>query len=204
VIFTLDDDVVAPAGGGAVNVGVTALEAGTRPTARSATSRARRRHRRRRRASTSARRAGGVDEESDDDYLDRLASALTLLAPRPILPNDFAVMAQQVPGVGRATAIDLYQPGTSDGPPGRSGHPLAGAAGASGRAALRDGRDHRRARARADRDAHAGVWDELNARREVNFLEYVIAPKYQTIDVQATVKAYPGRTPPTCRPRASR
>jgi hypothetical protein len=38
------------------------------------------------------------------------------------------------------------------------------------------------------------VWDELDARREVNFLAYVIAAKYQTIDVQATVKQYPGRS----------
>jgi uncharacterized phage protein gp47/JayE len=56
--------------------------------------------------------AGGVDAESDADYLDRLHELLTLLAPRPILPNDFAVLARTVAGVGRATAIDLYNPTT--------------------------------------------------------------------------------------------
>jgi hypothetical protein len=193
VVFTLDDDVVAPAGGGAVNVGVSALEAGS--------------------AANGAfgdselvdvidgvdsvyvsEASGGVDEESDDEYLDRLASALTLLAPRPILPNDFAVMAQQVPGVGRATAIDLYQPGTNDGPPGPIGAPLAGAAGASNvprcvTVAITDELGHAPTVVLMQ-----AVWDALNARREVNFLEYVISPKYQAIDVQATVKAYPGRT----------
>jgi hypothetical protein len=152
VVFTLDDDVVAPAGGGAVNVGVSALEAGS--------------------AANGAfgdselvdvidgvdsvyvsEASGGVDEESDDEYLDRLASALTLL-----------------------------------------GAPLAGAAGASNvprcvTVAITDELGHA-----PTVTLMQAVWDALNARREVNFLEYVISPKYQAIDVQATVKAYPGRT----------
>jgi hypothetical protein len=57
---------------------------------------------------------GGTDEEEADDYLDRLADALSILAPRPILPQDFATLARQIPGVGRAVALDLYQPGTND------------------------------------------------------------------------------------------
>jgi hypothetical protein len=192
VIFTLDDDVVAPAGGGDTVVAVTALEAGTEANGAYGPSELvdvvdgvd---------AINVSQAGGGVDEESDDDYLDRLASALTLLAPRPILPNDFAVMAQQVPGVGRATAIDLYKPGTSDGPPGPVGTPLAGATGTTGvprcvTVAITDELGQA-----PTVTLMQAVWDELNARREVNFLEYVIAPKYQAIDVQATVKAYPGR-----------
>jgi len=54
--------------------------------------------------------SGGQDAESDDDYLDRLAATLELLAPRPILPNDFAVFAREIPGAWRALAIDLYNP----------------------------------------------------------------------------------------------
>lgn len=53
---------------------------------------------------------GGVDAESDDDYLDRLAAELSLLAPRPILPDDFAVFARNISGVDRAVAIDGYNP----------------------------------------------------------------------------------------------
>lgn len=53
---------------------------------------------------------GGQDAESDDDYLNRLASDLQLLTPRPILPSDFAVLLRNIPGVYRATAIDGYNP----------------------------------------------------------------------------------------------
>ena len=67
------------------------------------------------RSTSPSRASGGTEDETSDDYLARLAEALTILAPRPILPNDFAVLARQVPGVGRATAIDLYQPATADG-----------------------------------------------------------------------------------------
>lgn len=52
----------------------------------------------------------GVDAESDTDYLNRLASELQLLTPRPILPRDFAVLYRNIAGVFRATAIDGYNP----------------------------------------------------------------------------------------------
>lgn len=53
---------------------------------------------------------GGVDAETDTDYLNRLTAELQLLAPRPILPSDFAVFARNISGVYRATAIDGYNP----------------------------------------------------------------------------------------------
>jgi hypothetical protein len=37
---------------------------------------------------------GATDRESDEAYLDRLAEELTLQAPRPIVPHDFAVLAR--------------------------------------------------------------------------------------------------------------
>ena len=193
VIFTTDADVVAPAGGGVVLVDVTALEAGTVANGAFGQSEL---------VDVVdgvdtivvSQASGGVDEESDEDYLNRLASALTLLAPRPILAHDFATMAQQVAGVGRATAIDLYQPGTSDGPPGPVGAPLAGSSGVHNvprcvTVAITDEQGHA-----PSLELMATVWEELDTHREVNFLEYVIAAKYETIDVRATVKQYPGRT----------
>lgn len=55
--------------------------------------------------------SGGVDAEDDPTYLDRLASLLQLQAPRPITPDNFAVMARSyVLGVERAVAIDGYDP----------------------------------------------------------------------------------------------
>jgi hypothetical protein len=54
--------------------------------------------------------AGGEDAESDDAYLDRLALELQTISPRPILPRDFSILARKVPGVQRATTLDLYDP----------------------------------------------------------------------------------------------
>jgi hypothetical protein len=53
---------------------------------------------------------GGVDAEEDDAYLNRLRLRLQLLAPRPILARDYAIFAQDINGVERATAIDGYDP----------------------------------------------------------------------------------------------
>lgn len=130
----------------------------------------------------------GADEEDADAYLDRLADALTVLAPRPILPQDHATMARQIEGVGRALAIDLYQPATAEGGYGTP----------RGAAALTNvPRCVTVAITAEDGTAPSAalmqtVWTALDGAREVNFLEYVIPPTYTTIEVQATVVAYPG------------
>jgi hypothetical protein len=54
--------------------------------------------------------SGGVDAEADSDYLNRLAERLKLLSPRPIIEEDFAILARDIPGVWRATAVDGYNP----------------------------------------------------------------------------------------------
>lgn len=59
---------------------------------------------------TTVASSGGQDAETDDDYLDRLRTYLTLLTPTPVLPDDFALLARQIPGVWRASAIDGYNP----------------------------------------------------------------------------------------------
>jgi len=56
---------------------------------------------------------GGIDAETDDAYLARLSNELQTLTPRPIIARDFGILAQNVQGVQRAMAIDLYNP--SDG-----------------------------------------------------------------------------------------
>lgn len=202
MIFTTDADVVAPLGGGAVLVGVTALEAGADANGAFGASQlidtvdgvegV---------AVTAA--GGGVDAESDADYLDRLADALTLLAPRPILPNDFAVMARQVPGVGRATAIDLYQPGTDDNiTAGQPGGPLTVEGAPVNAGAGKPNVERCVTTVITAEDGSAPTqtlmhttWLTLDSAREVNFLAYVIAPRYTAIDVQATVHPYPGYVP---------
>jgi hypothetical protein len=119
--------------------------------------------------------AGGVDAEDDDDYLNRLRELLTLLAPRPILPNDFAVMARTVPGVDRSTAIDLYNADTGDVDEPRCvtvvvadefGEPVG----------------------QAVRDQVDAL---LQAEREVNFLVFVIDPTYTDVAVDFEITVYP-------------
>lgn len=65
---------------------------------------------------------GGAERETDEEYLSRLKSALTQLALlRPITATDYAICARVAPSnvlpsgveVGRATAIDGYNPETT-------------------------------------------------------------------------------------------
>src|SRR5207245_997256 len=42
---------------------------------------------------------GGADDELPQDYLDRLSNLLRMVALRPVLPQDFAILALQVAGV---------------------------------------------------------------------------------------------------------
>jgi hypothetical protein len=121
--------------------------------------------------------SGGADAETDDEYLDRLSDLLTLLTPRPILAPDFSLLVQrEIPGIARATAIDLYNASTQTGnqprcvtvvPVDASGNPCS---------------------ATIKNQALA----LLQSAREVNFLVFVADPTYTTIDVAFQVMAYPG------------
>jgi len=122
--------------------------------------------------------SGGVDAETMDAYLDRLSDLMTLLSPRPILPQDFAVLAQRsVDGVARATAIDLYNPG----PPINANCPrcvtvaICDVNGQPCSAAIKQQVD-----------------DLLQSEREVNFLVFVVDPTYTVIDVTYDAMAYAG------------
>ena len=54
-----------------------------------------------------------TDPESSSAYLNRLASELQLLAPRPITPTDYSSFSQNVSGVYRATTYDGINPLTN-------------------------------------------------------------------------------------------
>jgi hypothetical protein len=195
MLFETDSDLVAPAGGGQQAVGITATVEGAEgngcygeaelvtvvdgvgavvvPTAT----------------------AGGADTEDTDDYLDRLADAFTILAPRPILPGDHATLVRQLPEVGRAMAIDLLLPGTADAPgairdPLESQPPPAASQTNTARCTTV-------AITQADGSAPSvglmqEAWDLLDASREVNFLNYVISPTYTAVGVQAVLHPWPG------------
>jgi hypothetical protein len=124
---------------------------------------------------------GGSDAETTDAYLARLSALLTLLSPRPILPQDFAVLAQRsIPEVARAVAIDLYNPG----PPVNTNCPRC----VSVAICDADGNP-------CSSSVKSEVDALLQAQREVNFLVFVLDPTYTTVDVSFDLKSYPGYDP---------
>lgn len=120
--------------------------------------------------------AGGTDAEDPGDYRNRLIEELRLQAPRPIIPEDFAIIARRVAGVARSVAIDGYNPDdeTSD-------------------------NERMITVAVADEDGEplgaplkAAIKTLLEAYREINFVVNVIDPTYTQIKVDVDVDALPG------------
>lgn len=121
--------------------------------------------------------ASGQDAETPDDYLDRLTNLLRMVALRPILPQDFAILALQHDGVGRAVAMNLYNPadGSWDNP--RTVTVMIAQA---------DGTP-------CGADVKADVKAQLESLREVNWVVNVIDPTYEPVDVTFDVVAYAGQ-----------
>lgn len=133
-------------------------------------------------AASLATSSGGIDAEDDPVYLQRLTETLQLLTPEPILPANFAVLARSVPGVFRATAVDLLKPGP----------PYDGAAEATGQeknvtVAVTDVNG-----ASVGSTIRGLVAAKLKAMREQNFVVWCVDPQYGTIDVDGDVYAWPG------------
>lgn len=125
--------------------------------------------------------AGGDDGETDDEYLGRLVSELRLTTPRPILAADYAVLALRVAGVGRATALDNYDPDAPMVPAERmvavavtdeNGDPVSG-------------------------PVSTAVANSLEAFRETNFVVNVLEPTYTPVTVAVEVSVAAGWDTPT-------
>jgi hypothetical protein len=100
-----------------------------------------------------------------------------MVALRPVLPQDFAILALQVPGVARAVALNLYNPADGSWTNARTvtliltddnGLPVTA-------------------------DVKQAVEDNLEALREVNWIVNVIDAVYESIAVDFTVTAYAGQ-----------
>lgn len=115
---------------------------------------------------------GGVDAEDDDVYLARLAQELTLMAPRPILPGDFAILAHRVAGVHRVAVIDNTARTVTLALIDVNGNEVSGA-------------------------VQSDVQALLAAMREVNFVINIAHPAYTPIDVNFTATTIGGYDPPT-------
>lgn len=114
---------------------------------------------------------GGTDGETDDEYLNRLVEQLQLMAPRPILPDDFAILAKNIAGVDRALAIDGYDPiaGTF----GNARMVAVSALDATG--------------AGVSSPTKTAIQNYLDSLREVNFVVNMIDPSISLIDVSTDV-----------------
>ena len=120
----------------------------------------------------------GQDAEEADAYVDRLANLFPAVALRPILPQDFAVLAMQlVAGVGRAVAMNLYDPAAKTWNNARTVTLVLTAS---------DGTP-------CSSTVKAQVEKLLDELREVNWVIHVIDASYEAIPVAATVVAYAGQ-----------
>lgn len=121
----------------------------------------------------------GDDGQTVEDYLDTLSNLLRIIAFRPVLPWDFALLALQVPGVGRAVAMDGFEP--SDG---TWGHQRQVALVVTDRLGER---------------LPAGVKDtirtSLEQAREINFRVPILDPLYDPVDVEFAVTAFVEQDP---------
>lgn len=131
--------------------------------------------------------SGGADAEADETFLARLAETLTLSTPRPILPEDFAVLSRTVPGVYRATAVDGLKPSSTSG-----ATPTPAGAESTGQSrtvtvAVTDANG-----VDPGSPVRTAVATYLASERELGFAVYVAAPLYRAIAVTTTVKVWPG------------
>lgn len=135
---------------------------------------------------TLATSGGGEEEEEEGAYLDRLTEELELVKIGVVRAADAAGVARKVPGIGRATGVDLLKPGAADGGEGTEatneeacitvavttaeGTPATSKARGEALATLREG-----------------------ALANMRF--FVVTPHYEKIDVTTTVFAWPGQEP---------
>lgn len=123
--------------------------------------------------------SGGADAETDIEFLTRLRDELRLMTPRPILPVDFGVLANRRASVFRSLVLDGFDP--SD-----------------------DSTDNERMvtifPVDVNGDALSGgektsLQDEMEAKREQNFVVNIADPDYVAIDVSVVGVCLPSADP---------
>lgn len=126
-------------------------------------------------APATAATAGGEDAETDADYLQRLVERYQLLALTAVTPEDFRLLAISHASVGRALAIDLYDPN----------NPTVQTERCVTVAVVDPDGNAVSAAVRSE------VADLLTDTREANFKTFVIGPNYTIVDVSVTAVALP-------------
>lgn len=123
---------------------------------------------------TTVTTAGGEDAETSGEYLDRLTEAIRFGPNGPlVLPDDYSFAAREVPGVGRARTIAGYDA-------------VAETSGNTRTVTVvvvdESGND-------VPAPVAAAVEAALEARREVNFIVYVVDPERTVVTVAYTATA---------------
>jgi len=130
---------------------------------------------------------GGDDGEDPNAYADRITDELPTLSPKAILIGDFEALARRNPLVGRALALNRYDPGP----------PVSDEADGHVTVAVHDvNGEPLSALTRAD------IAAELEANRVLNLVVHVVDPTYTSVDVAFTATAYPGYSPDVVRDAA--
>lgn len=120
--------------------------------------------------------SGGSDEEDNDTYLGRLSLRLQLLADRPILPRDFEIYMQTIPGIERALCLNLFDP--------------ANGLYTNERTVTMVGLDA--TGVGISEPLKTQAQQLLDAAREVNFVVKTMDPTTTAVTVSATVRCYVG------------
>lgn len=124
--------------------------------------------------------SGGEDAETLEEYSNRLRKELRLLGPRPIIPSDFEIRALNHPSVARALAIDGWDP---------IAETFENERMISIAAIDADG-------AKAAVKVKEEIDEDLQSKREVNFIVNMIDPTYNKINVSLEVQPIPGFSKP--------
>jgi hypothetical protein len=114
---------------------------------------------------------GAADAEDPTVYLGRLAETMQTFIEGVVVAGDVAIVARNVPGIGRAAVIDNYNAETEEDEQEKT--TTVAVTGDDGLA--------------ASAEAKEALADVLEEKREVNYLFFVIDPTYHSIDVEAVI-----------------
>lgn len=116
---------------------------------------------------------GGRGAEADEQLYDRGASLLSRLVSTLVLPSHFTAAALEDPSVGRATTVDMYDPGQAGNPGDHQGHVSIAVASEAG-AVLSGG-------------VKTAVQASLAAKAHAGLSLHIVDPTITAVAVAATV-----------------
>jgi hypothetical protein len=125
---------------------------------------------------------GGQEAEEPEEFLNRLAETMQTLAPRPIIPADVEILARNIPGVFAAVALDNFNPETDD-----PEDPETWETERCCSVVVKDAEGEP-----CSELVKAAVAADLQAKREINFLFFVLDADYTTIAVHYQLVVLPG------------